>query len=1578
MFKKLLFLLCLLLTLPAVAQKKTFTAACLNVDGLPPTVKAAGVVNVNLNEEGPQEDGTLYMSKLVSQKGWDFFGVSENFNYNDQLMSEISSIYSTGTYRGKIPASVTNVIPYLNGTKWFDTDGLNLLWKSATGIKATDEAWYLWNTRNGITSDGADQLIAKGFRYYTVSVGAGLEMDVYILHMDAETSEKDNLAREDQMKQLVDMILASNNKRPILIMGDTNCRYTRDNMKGLMFDRINEDPRFEIHDPWIDYARKGVMPNLGDPALMKPDKFDGTNHEAFQTAEVVDKVFYINNTDSKTRLTALNYLQDTDYTWPDGSEVSDHFPIVIDFEIENVSGELNAGEYYIRNVGTGEFLAAGANWGTRAVVSRTGNRVKLEQVDGADQQFYIRTTLNSLSDGLWMDASGDYPFTFKPIEGTSYVTISTNGQNALTVDGDKVVQIASSYDGNPVQQWEMLSEKELTDRLISEASETNPFDATYFIKGANFSRNDSDVDSWVITKTTNTCNLKDGLNVDDLVSSNFIGEMYNSKIDSWSTSKSNGTVSQSITGLPNGVYKVSFQGFTRNGNADFYVSFNSTKVGFNDISSGAQSSMLYPGEKNEKDVLVGQDIQSNNAWVPNSMKGAAAYFNKGLYTLETEITLTNNKLDIVINKPHTKSETWMTFDNFVLTYYGPTAEDLATLDRVKVAIDDAQAKADEMGLSSYSNRAVVDLYNNRRITGDGSTEIKNTYIALAKAATKQSAIPADMRYAILNNSFERGDLSYWTNNATNARVEKSDAATDGEYLVKADGGELKYTFEVTLPNGIYELKAHVTPGAVIFADDFESSAVAGTAGQLTEASLKFIVSKGTATVGVRCDGAFTADNFVLTRVGDQNDAGGYEILSLAIKDATERVNQMGSPYSDDWNLSAYQAMLDNLTLEGDGTKEFYEIYELLRAKVYSQPNTDGVSFTNAIINPGFEFGQSLGWDRAYDGDTGVKEIANDTYTMSSADGTYLFNTWDENRGTILKQTIKGLPAGHYRLRATFASDQNNWVYMDANGQKQNFQLSRAKEVGEVLSMEFDVAANTTEVTISVGGCNEDGSYDDFGGTWYKVDKFELTRHGDQKVCFFYDRLQKAIDRANEIAAELPDKYRVQWDASDYRDLYDKHIESDHVADPMEGSNGLAEINELYARLRALIFSQTEAGADMSGAILNQSFELGDLTGWNTVMPPSADTKVVIGNEGGIYGTGGIDGKYLFNTWMNGKANPIWTTTTGVPAGKYRVSAKLASDAGNQFYFVVNGAPSDVITTTGGADFMTVSMEITLTEDASDLTFGIYPTPNGTFFPENEPLSMGPWFKADDFALTLLQAPEVIEYTPMGQYDTIILPFDVDMGDDRYADLDLWEIKSSYEHEFHVQLELATPDPFELKANVPYIVEYRAYVQPDESEQPEQIAAKRAAAAQTNTFIFTGIPTGDLSTYKDDSGMLVGSHSEQTPSAGEFVMNHNSSVGSAFTRVGEEENPVVAAHRAYISLPNANDKITHILLNDEQSDIFTTTGIGAVEISGDTVVDVYNVSGILLRSGVPADEATENLSAGLYILRSGNLTSKIVK
>ena len=113
----------LLLTLTICAQAQnvdgTFTVATMNVDGLP-----AKILGVSVNEGGPQGTGTTRMSELIAQKGWDFFSVSEDFNYNSSLLTYLGD-YSYGKFRGEI-----NFFNMMGMTK-FNTDGLNLFWKTA-------------------------------------------------------------------------------------------------------------------------------------------------------------------------------------------------------------------------------------------------------------------------------------------------------------------------------------------------------------------------------------------------------------------------------------------------------------------------------------------------------------------------------------------------------------------------------------------------------------------------------------------------------------------------------------------------------------------------------------------------------------------------------------------------------------------------------------------------------------------------------------------------------------------------------------------------------------------------------------------------------------------------------------------------------------------------------------------------------------------------------------------------------------------------------------------------------------------------------------------------------------------------------------------------------------------------------------------------------------------------------------------------------------------------------------------------------------------------------------------------------
>lgn len=290
----------------------TFTAVSMNVDGLPNSI-----LGFSINSDGPGAEGTKKISAKMAERGWDIIGVAEDFNYNTELLSSLTG-YSSGTHRGGVSGLSNN------------TDGLNLIWKNSISVEG--EKCTSWNTHysTGIfgTGNGADGMIDKGYRFYQAIVAEGVTVDVYILHMDADSDAGDITARESQLTQLADAIKASDNGNPIIVMGDTNCRYTREQLETLFIDGINADERFTIQDAWIEKVRGGAYPTYGADAIVAIDK--GGSYE-YPEAEIVDKVFYINNTDSSVTLRANSYVIATDFTDTDGKALADHWPVVVEF-----------------------------------------------------------------------------------------------------------------------------------------------------------------------------------------------------------------------------------------------------------------------------------------------------------------------------------------------------------------------------------------------------------------------------------------------------------------------------------------------------------------------------------------------------------------------------------------------------------------------------------------------------------------------------------------------------------------------------------------------------------------------------------------------------------------------------------------------------------------------------------------------------------------------------------------------------------------------------------------------------------------------------------------------------------------------------------------------------------------------------------------------------------------------------------------------------------------------------------------------------------------------------------------------
>lgn len=327
---------------------KTFKVCPFNVDGLPKTISILGFT-ININNDGLEEEGAIAIGKYIANSDIDVFALSEDFNFHPSLAAQINDEYTFGTYRGGISTS------NLSGTK-VNTDGLEFLAKAPFSF--SEETCTPWNKTYGYTTNGSDELIKKGYRYYVVDLGGGAFVDFYILHMDAETDPKDNEARASQWEQLRDDILSKSTNRPVIVMGDTNSRYTRDDILGLFINPIEAAGNYEVKDAWIEHCKNGKYPTLGDDALM-------VGQLGYREGEVVDKVLYLNPKKDGLAISSLAFDVDADFT------MSDHKPIIVTMKVEGSTyapatanewwrGEKlkgNGQAVYIYNVGAGTFIA---------------------------------------------------------------------------------------------------------------------------------------------------------------------------------------------------------------------------------------------------------------------------------------------------------------------------------------------------------------------------------------------------------------------------------------------------------------------------------------------------------------------------------------------------------------------------------------------------------------------------------------------------------------------------------------------------------------------------------------------------------------------------------------------------------------------------------------------------------------------------------------------------------------------------------------------------------------------------------------------------------------------------------------------------------------------------------------------------------------------------------------------------------------------------------------------------------------------------------------------------------------------
>lgn len=683
-------------------DKKKFTVASLNVDGMPKSITLNLLVYKNtfdLNPDATEGPGATAIGNCLKASGFDVVGVSEDFNYHSELWNAAWNDgqgvhYNSTTHVQTLSQNTANLTNYLSSKPLFTTDGQCLFYRDGNVDRdrlMNTETRVAWSDHNGYTDQGADGLITKGFRFYVVKLSDGTEIDLYSMHMDADDGQGDRDARASQLTQLANYIKDHNNGRPIVIIGDSNCRYTRDKVKSNLIDALNADANYTIRDPWIEFGRDSKYPIYPSGAIMA-----STN--GYRQGEVVDKIWYVNNKQSNIRLVAETYHQDLSFVASEdvdgtslkkGSPLCDHKPCVVTFSYHNYDSSIddqpvNEGSeevVFLRNRETGRFLKSGGSWGTHAVVGNYPLAFTMSEQDG-------KYVLADAAGSLFVDDNGNQPYvdggtatkwTKEEVDGNFILLLKPDG-SALTANDPFCFPNNPNYrwvitePKNPsskLQQWEVVSEEQMRSEL-TKANLQNPVNASWLLSNPNFDRNIS-VQGWggqLSDATRMWSNLANGQNVGNN-QDNFVAEVYVDKCSKTHLGSCDHgqtwDIHQTISNIPDGFYYATCQAFQRVSNN------NSTTatIKFYGNSKEVDVQLMYSlKEVTEAGLGTKKD---GNCYYPDNMSEASLYFNRGYYKHGIVVQVTDGHLTLGIKKTSNtgKDNTcWCCFDNFQIYYLG--------------------------------------------------------------------------------------------------------------------------------------------------------------------------------------------------------------------------------------------------------------------------------------------------------------------------------------------------------------------------------------------------------------------------------------------------------------------------------------------------------------------------------------------------------------------------------------------------------------------------------------------------------------------------------------------------------------------------------------------------------------------------------------------------------------------------------------------------------------------------------------------------------------------------------------------
>lgn len=386
---------------------------------------------------------------------------------------------------------------------------------------------------------------------------------------------------------------------------------------------------------------------------------------------------------------------------------------------ETVS-EAGAGQFLLYNVGAKQYLCPGNAWGTHASVGKVGMMVELVPQNDGTYRVSTKPYYNSdlcLGDNAYVDNTGKGTYSFEKVEGVEEPTYKLVCKSNTLYWSGKGTDL--SFDANgPAAGSEANGQWRLIKIGTEDATEEKPQDVSYLITNPDFdiirdeNGNKRHLRGWEGEPTAN----------------NSCAEKYNTTFD----------VYQEKTGLPNGKYRVSCQGFYRAG-------------GGNSKDKDTKNAVLYAND-NQTPLMNILEEEGNYSVKPNNMAQAQESFSAGLYKNNSvEVTVVDGTLRFGIKKSKQIAADWTIFDTFRLEYLGEVDLNAAAVAEFKVLQDEGTALLQDEAYAIVKDTKEYEALQ---------TVIKKTATADNLAELKAEYNSAKNAFVDLKVSYDAWDAAY--------------------------------------------------------------------------------------------------------------------------------------------------------------------------------------------------------------------------------------------------------------------------------------------------------------------------------------------------------------------------------------------------------------------------------------------------------------------------------------------------------------------------------------------------------------------------------------------------------------------------------------------------------------------------------------------------------------------------------------------------------------------------------------------------------------------------------------------------